>query len=43
MLSTKVLGILAILVVLCLAALLALQYSEVTFFSEPPSVWPTAA
>lgn len=40
MLSSKGLGMLAILAVICFAALIALQVLELMYYGADPSVWP---
>ena len=39
MLSFKILNVLAIVVVICFAALIAMQYLEISFYAESPSAW----
>jgi len=41
LLSNKVQAILAIVATLLVAALVVLQYLEITHYSSPPSVWPS--
>ena len=40
MLSSKVIGVLAIFACLCFLALIGIQASEMSFYSQPPSIWP---